>query len=157
MYYVVTCELSVYVHCLGFRVHPFHFCMFWLALFQLLHASTWFCEIAFLCVVVVLPSVCVWRSLCFRKMFAGRSLHRFFARLPTSESSCGSGRLHGCDNSESVVPCGPETSGKSGRLSVCNVPRQRREDRQAKKRGRSNPAVVLFNPEDPSAQCYGNS
>lgn len=86
-------------------------------------------------------------------MSPGRSLHRFFARLPTLGSSSGSEHLHGCEisatersTSESLVPYTTEMSSKSGGQLVCNVPRHRREDRQAKKRRRSNSAVVPLEP-----------
>ena len=92
----------------------------------------------------------------FEKIFGGRSLHRFFARLSTLGSSSGSERLHGFDNlntemsnSTSIVPCSATTSSQSRGQSLCNLPRQRMQDRQNKKRKRSNPAVVLLNSGDP--------
>jgi hypothetical protein len=87
--------------------------------------------------------------------FEGSVLFRYYQRIPSTGSSSSSGMTtpsltadpH-ASTSQSVAACSQSnhTSSQSGGMSVCNKPRKWKVSDP--NRRRSNPAVILLNPDD---------
>jgi hypothetical protein len=87
--------------------------------------------------------------------FEGSVLFRYYQRIPSTGSSSSSGMTTpsltadpNASTSQSVAACSQSnhTSSQSGGMSVCNKPRKWKVSDP--NRRRSNPAVILLNPDD---------
>jgi hypothetical protein len=89
--------------------------------------------------------------------FEGSALFRYYQRIPSTGSSSSSGTtppalnpMSNASSSQSVAACTQSihTSSQSGGMSVCNKLRKRKVTDGGVSHCRSNPAVILLNPDD---------